>query len=179
MPLRTLPRNKGYPNQTILNAFCNAKLQGPAPKPKDNFSDVPFVTIFHKDAYNKIIMTNTYNKIIMTNTKRKRKNISSDYLEIFRETNIFLSQRDNVLSLRSSRSQMLFKVDALKNFANFTGKYLCWSLFLIKFIKKRLQLRYFPAKFMKFLRKPFSQNTSGGFFWRLISNCHFPKSRLT
>ena len=170
MPLRTWPRNKGYPNQTILNAFCNAKLQGPAPKPKDNFSDVPFVTIFRKDAYN---------KIIMTYTKRKRKNIWSDYLEIFRETNIFLSQRDNVLSLRSSRSQMLFKVDALKNFANFTGKHLCWSLFLIKFIKTRLQLRHFPATFMKFLRKPFSQNTSGGFFWRLISNCHFPKSRLT
>ena len=27
---------------------------------------------------------------------------------------------------------MFFKIDALKNFANFTGKHLCWSLFLIK-----------------------------------------------
>ena len=33
---------------------------------------------------------------------------------------------------RSSRSQMFFKIDVLKNFANFTGKHLCWSLFLIK-----------------------------------------------
>ena len=33
---------------------------------------------------------------------------------------------------RSSRSQMFFKKDVLKNFANFTGKHLCWSLFLIK-----------------------------------------------
>ena len=33
---------------------------------------------------------------------------------------------------RSSRSQMFFKIVFLKNFANFTGKHICWSLFLIK-----------------------------------------------
>ena len=33
---------------------------------------------------------------------------------------------------RSSRSRMFFKIGVLKNFAIFTGKYLCWSLFLIK-----------------------------------------------
>ena len=27
---------------------------------------------------------------------------------------------------------MFFKIVVLKNFANFTGKHLCWSLFLIK-----------------------------------------------
>ena len=27
---------------------------------------------------------------------------------------------------------MFFKIGALKNFANFIGKHLCWSLFLIK-----------------------------------------------
>ena len=26
---------------------------------------------------------------------------------------------------------MLFKIGVLKNFANFTGKYLCWNLFVI------------------------------------------------
>ena len=36
------------------------------------------------------------------------------------------------LKCRSSRSQMFFKIGALKNFANFKGKHLCWSLFLIK-----------------------------------------------
>ena len=36
---------------------------------------------------------------------------------------------------------------ALKNFAIFTGKYLCWSLFL--------------TTMQAFLGKPFSQNTSG------------------
>ena len=46
----------------------------------------------------------------------------------------------------------------LKNFANFTGKHLCWSDFLIKFVKnfvkKRLQHRFFTVKFAKFLRTP-------------------------
>ena len=32
----------------------------------------------------------------------------------------------------NSRSQMFFRVGVYKNFANFTGKHLCWSLFLIK-----------------------------------------------
>ena len=42
----------------------------------------------------------------------------------------------------------------LKNFAIFTGKHLCWSLFLIKFIKQRLQHRCFPVNISKFLRIP-------------------------
>ena len=33
---------------------------------------------------------------------------------------------------RSSRSQMFFKIDVFKNFAIFTGKQLCSSLFLVK-----------------------------------------------
>ena len=35
-------------------------------------------------------------------------------------------------NFRRSRLQMFFKIGALKNFANFTGKHLCWSLFLIQ-----------------------------------------------
>ena len=38
-----------------------------------------------------------------------------------------------VAMVRSSRSQIFSKISVLKNFVNFTGKYLCWSLFLIKF----------------------------------------------
>ena len=33
---------------------------------------------------------------------------------------------------KSSRAQMFFKIGALKNSAVFTGKHLCWSLFLLK-----------------------------------------------
>ena len=33
---------------------------------------------------------------------------------------------------KSSRSQMFFKIGVFKNFKIFTGKHLCWSLFLLK-----------------------------------------------
>ena len=33
-----------------------------------------------------------------------------------------------------------------------SGKYMCWSQFLITFITKKLQHRCFPVKFVKFLR---------------------------
>ena len=39
--------------------------------------------------------------------------------------------------IRSSHSQMFFKIGALKNLAIFTGKHLCWSLFLIKYLAWR------------------------------------------
>ena len=62
----------------------------------------------------------------------------------------------------SSRAQMFFKIGVLKRFANFTGKHLCWSLFLknlqaegLQLHKKRLQHRCFPVKFAKFLRTTF------------------------
>ena len=36
------------------------------------------------------------------------------------------------MRIRSSHSQMFYKITAPKNFANFTGRHLCWSLFLIR-----------------------------------------------
>ena len=61
---------------------------------------------------------------------------------------------------RSSWSQMFFKSGVFKSFALFTGKHLCWSLFLIKLqawrhatlVKKILQHRCFPVNIMKYLR---------------------------
>ena len=52
----------------------------------------------------------------------------------------------------------------LKNFVIFTGKRLCWSLFLIKlqigkFIEKRHQHWCFPLHVKKFLRTPISKNS--------------------
>ena len=51
---------------------------------------------------------------------------------------------------------MFFKTSLLKNFVNFTGEHLCWSLFLIKLqscnLIKILQRRCFPAKFTKFFK---------------------------
>ena len=42
----------------------------------------------------------------------------------------------------------------LTNFANFTGKHLCWGLFT----KKRLQHRCFPVNMAKFLRASILKN---------------------
>ena len=60
---------------------------------------------------------------------------------------------------RSRRSQMFFKTIAIKKFVNFTEK-TCVGVFFNKvagpqnsnFIQKRLQQRFFPVKFAKFLR---------------------------
>ena len=55
---------------------------------------------------------------------------------------------------------MFYKKAALKNFAIFTGKNLCWSLFLNEnagrkssnIIKERLHHRSFPIEIAKFLK---------------------------
>ena len=54
---------------------------------------------------------------------------------------------------------MFCKKDVRRNFAKFTGKRLCQSLFL----NKVAGLRHgcFPVNFGKFLRTSFLQNTSG------------------
>ena len=47
---------------------------------------------------------------------------------------------------RSSRSQMFFKIAGIKDFAVFTGKHLCWSLFGLRacsFVGGRLRLECF------------------------------------
>ena len=68
---------------------------------------------------------------------------------------------------------MVFALGALKNVVNFAGKiqHVLESLFkkasgpqAYKFIKKRLQHRYFPVKLARFSRALFLQNTSGGWF---------------
>ena len=70
---------------------------------------------------------------------------------------------------RSSHLMCPIIKGAPKNFAKYTGKYLCQSLFLNKvgglrpatLLKKRLWHRCLPMNFAKFLIKPFLQNTSG------------------
>ena len=61
---------------------------------------------------------------------------------------------------RSSRSQMLFKIGALKNFAIFIGKHLYCSLFLkgiknCNSIKKDFNTSVSPLNILKFLRTAF------------------------
>ena len=56
-----------------------------------------------------------------------------------------------------TRSKMFFKIGALKKFASFTEKRLCWSFFLI------LQDKSFPVKFAE--EHLFLQNISRGYFY--------------
>ena len=71
--------------------------------------------------------------------------------------------------IRSSHQRCSMKKGVLRNFAKFTGKYLCQSLFFNKvaglrpatLLKNRLWHRCFPVNFAKFLRTPFLQNNSG------------------
>ena len=73
---------------------------------------------------------------------------------------------------------VFYEKGVLRNFAKFTEKYLCQSLFFIKacnfikketlrpatLLKKRLSHRCFPVNFAKCLWTPFLYNTS----WRLL-----------
>ena len=99
-------------------------------------------------------------------SKPKPSNITSFNFYLLEQTNI-----------RSSRPEMFCKKGVLKNFAKFTGKYLRWSLFLIKLqavavggrqvvagrllqaeatlLQKKLWYWCFPLSFTKFLRTPF------------------------
>ena len=70
------------------------------------------------------------------------------------------------ISFRSSRPEVFCKKGVLKNFTKFTEKHLCQNLFSLKVagLKKEPWHRCFPVNFVKFLRTPFLQNTSGGCF---------------
>ena len=65
--------------------------------------------------------------------------------------------------IRSIHREIICENDVLVNFAKFTGKHLCQSLFFNKvaglnFIKKILWHMCFPVNFAKFLRTPFLRN---------------------
>ena len=64
---------------------------------------------------------------------------------------------DEKSTVRSSHLRYSMKKGVLRNFAKFTGKHLCQSLFFkpATLLKKRLWYRCFPVNFPKILRTPF------------------------
>ena len=82
-----------------------------------------------------------------------KQKIKSNYLEIFWICFDIL---------KSSHRKCSVKYGLLKNFAKFTGKHLCWSLFAglkgWNFIKKRIQHKCFSVKIAKSLRTPIFKN---------------------
>ena len=73
-------------------------------------------------------------------------------------TIFYLRPLSNVLlhEYRNSHKRCFVKKDILNNLANFTGKHVRWSLFLITL--QALQHRCFHAKFANFLRAPILKN---------------------
>ena len=57
--------------------------------------------------------------------------ISIWYLFLFSSLSFTLDFFKTFPGVRRSHLQMFFEIDVLKNFAIFTGKQLCWNLFLI------------------------------------------------
>ena len=78
-----------------------------------------------------------------------------------------------ITSDRSSRPEVFCKKCILENFAKFTGKHLCQSLFFNKttglrratFLIERPWRRCFPVNFAKLLRTPFLMEQ---FWWLLL-----------
>ena len=105
-----------------------------------------------------------YHKVYLLG-KKTRSKIFGNYFVIIQKMfwsplsfYLYLKTTENQRFSRSNRWQMFLKIGVLKNcanFANFTGKHLCWSLFL----KKRPQHRCFPVKFARFLRTSFLYRT--------------------
>ena len=65
---------------------------------------------------------------------------------------------------KSSHPEVFCKKGVHRNFAKFTGRHLCQSLFFDKVAGLQDSNRSFPMNFVKFLKHLFSWNTTGGCF---------------
>ena len=85
----------------------------------------------------------------------------------------FILEERHSLTSGSSHQRCSVRKSVLRNFAKFTGKHLCQSLFFNKFaglrpaplLKKRLWVRFFPVNFVKFVRTLFESALLGDCFW--------------
>ena len=70
------------------------------------------------------------------------------------------------LQIRSSSSQIFFKIGVLKNLDNFSGNYMCWSHFLIKLyvwrpaiLLKKTPIQVFSCKYCEIFKSIFFYGT--------------------
>ena len=70
----------------------------------------------------------------------------------------FMENPKQSLHLRSSCLHIFFKIGVFKNFANFRGKHLCWSLFLIK-LQKETPIQVLSGEICKILWNSFFYRT--------------------
>ena len=69
---------------------------------------------------------------------------------------------------RSTRLKLFFKIDFLKNLAIFTGKHLCWSLFLIKYRSEGVQQLYYKETQIQVFSCEYSEIFKNRFFYRTL-----------
>ena len=104
----------------------------------------------------------------------------------FEQNASFSNERNLVIqdrTIRSSHQRCSLRKGVLRNFAKFTRKHLCQSLFIDKvagprsstLLKNRLWHRCFPVNFAKSLGTPFLQNTFG----QLLPDSQFSQSFQT
>ena len=95
---------------------------------------------------------------------------------------ITISKMRNLCSrFRSSHQRCSMKKGVFRIFSKFTGKYPCQNLFFNKvtglrsatLLKKRFWDRCFPVNFVKLLRIPFLQNTSGRLLLQVAHSLKF------
>ena len=87
-------------------------------------NDLKSLTLFATELHRRCLITPRYvsDKLVMY-----------CFLSFFPlDFNHVLDIRSKFLNAKSSCSQMFFKIGFLKNFTIYTGKHLCWSLFLLK-----------------------------------------------
>ena len=106
--------------------------------------------------------------ILTTELRREKKVMAQEKWQISilhpktsKEFYQYIKLRKSIIKRRCS-----IKKAALKHFAIFTGKHLCWSIFLIKFIITKLQHRYFPVNIARFLRASILYNICERLFER-------------
>ena len=80
-----------------------------------------------------------------------------DFLAQFSKRLFSVASWVHAFNFRSSCSHILFKICILKNLIIFTGKHLCWSLFLI--ISRPEDLKFLKTVFLIF-KSSFSNRTS-------------------
>ena len=121
----------------------------------------PLKEVFWKTSQNSGINTRSSHLEVFCQKKRCSKNLAKFTAKyLFRS--LFLNKVAGWKSeiFRNSHQRCSVKQGALKNFANFTGNNLCWSLFLIKLDiqcqqlnQRRLWHTCFPVKFAIILKK--------------------------
>ena len=118
--------------------------------------------------------------------KKERKKVDSSSIEHYLEFSIEKTEAktlhgDCCLLFQKQSQEVFCKKGVLKNFANFTGKHLWWSLFLIKLpafrpgtlLKRDSNTGVFQWNLQRFLRTPALKNICDRLLLIIVENWWF------